>query len=122
MKILKKMKKDKLDEFGHVIKVATKSKKGKGDEEASDKDVEYFLRRRLGLFYEKDTFRSLRTRLKAGSRADKMIRHLDRKFNRVWNVYSMRFLKPFLAAVFAAMIPEIPAPITKTSQCIYLCS
>ena len=63
--ILKKNEKDKLDEFGQVIKVATKSKKGKGDEEASDKDVEYFLRERLGLFYEKDTFQSLRTRLRA---------------------------------------------------------
>ena len=31
-------------------------------------------------------------------------------------------LKPFLAAVLADIIPEIPAPITKTSQCIYLCS
>ena len=30
--------------------------------------------------------------------------------------------KPFLAAVFAAIIPDIPPPITKTSQCTYLCS
>ena len=101
--ILKKMRKDKLDEFGQVIKVATQFKKGKDDEEASDKDVEYFLRRRLGLFYEKDTFRSLRTRLKTGSRADKMIRHLDRKYSRVWSIYSMRFLKPFLAALGGLM-------------------
>merc|ERR1711871_1818422 len=95
--ILKKMRKDKLDEFGQVIKVATQFKKGKDDEEASDKDVETFLRRRLGLFYEKDTFRSLRTRLKVGSKADKMLRHLSRKYRTVWSIYVMRFLKPFMA-------------------------
>ena len=95
---LKKMRKEKLDEFGQIIKIVTKQKRGKKTaEEASDKEVETFLRRRLGLFYEKDTFRSLRTRLKVGSRADKMLRDLSRKYRTVWSIYVMRFLKPFMA-------------------------
>merc|ERR1711871_288426 len=96
---LKRMRKEKLDEFDRVIKLVSKQKRGTKSEEASDKEVEMFLRRNLGIFYEKDTFRSLRTRLKNGSRADKMLRRLSRKYRSTWNIYVMRYLKPFMAGL-----------------------
>merc|ERR1711871_515725 len=96
---LKRMRKEKLDEFDRVIKLVSRQKRGTKSEEASDKEVEMFLRRNLGIFYEKDTFRSLRTRLKNGSRADKILRRLSRKYRSTWNIYVMRYLKPFMAGL-----------------------
>ena len=95
-KILRKMTRLKWKEFENARRTVTKALAKTGTP-ASDAQVEKYFEDRLGILYEPNTFRSLHSRLKPHSLADKNVRKLERKLSQPWNIYRLRFMNPLMA-------------------------